>query len=138
MGWKQSKADDRLRQELTALQQAYTVRYDATGRTVVVGGAQLSDGWTPPVITVRIRLPPQFPRAAPGWVFPGELRWAGRIPRSLFTSQQWIVRGVPGDPFLYWPVDWDSPQSTLREETERVLADLAAVSDPGAVEGDDV
>jgi hypothetical protein len=124
-----------LHREHRALQRDYDVRPSADQRTIVIEDIELPEGWRPRTIDVRIELSEHHPRNPPKWVLPGELRLHGRVPRHILSSGQWLARGQLGDPIIYWPADWDPAQSSLREETDVMLADLLTADEP--VEGSD-
>lgn len=121
----------RLPGEYQALQRQYTVSYDPEERLIHLDEIELPDGWAPNVVTVKIKLPPHFPHGGPRWLFPGELRYDGRIPRHLLTKSHWLIRGTLGDPFIYWPPHWNPGRSTVSKETDRALTELVAVDEPG-------
>lgn len=108
------------------LEQQYTVRYDHDDRAVVLGDVDLPDDWEPERIAVVIKLPRHYPDAGPRWEFPGTIRRDGTVPRHLLISGNWLIRGTLGDPWIYWPPQWDAEESDLVNETDRALSELTA------------
>jgi len=127
-----------LKPDLAALEHRYTVTYDAGDRTVSVEDLPLPDGYTPPRITVRLRLPAAYPQAAPRAELPWDLRYQGRVPRHLLSSGQWLVRGHLGDPIIFFPT-WNQ-HDRLGAVIEAVLEELAdavpAADKPGPGDAD--
>lgn len=123
--------------ELAALEDQYTVQYEAAEQTVVVEDVAMPQGYTPEVLTVRLCLPAGYPQTAPRAELPWNLRYQGRVPRHLLVSGQWLVRGQLGDPFVFFPTEWDQGD-TLRTVLDAVLDELAAGTDPADQGGWDV
>ena len=117
-------ASVRLDREVRNLEQRYRTWFDRGERTIVLDEISLPEGWTPQPITVRIDLPDHWPRTAPRLVFPWNLRYKRCVPSYLLNSGQWLVRGTLGDPFIFWPADWDPQTTTLRNVVETALTDL--------------
>ncbi|USZ68533.1 hypothetical protein NGM10_02045 [Halorussus salilacus] len=120
-----------LHREHRALQREYDVRPAADEQTIVLDAVELPEGWEPRTIDIRIELSEHHPRNPPKWVLPGELRLNGRVPRHILSSGHWLARGQLGDPIIYWPTDWDPARSSLRQETDVMLADLLTADAPG-------
>lgn len=108
------------------LERRYTVRYDHDDRAVILTDVDLPEDWEPQRIAVAIKLPRHYPDAGPRWEFPGTIRHDGTVPRHLLVAGNWLVRGTLGDPWIYWPPDWNPEASTLVEETDRALSELTA------------
>ena len=128
-------APARLDREIRDLEKHYHAWCDAGERVICIDGMTLPEGWSPRPITVRIDLPDHWPQTAPRLVFPWNLRYERRVPRHLLNSGQWLVRGTLGDPFLYWPAEWDRQTSTLRDVIDTALTDLTRCEATG-MEGD--
>lgn len=126
-----------LDREYPALQREYEVRPAADTQTIVLENVELPEQWTPRTIDIRIDVAEQHPQSPPKWRLPGELRCDGRIPRHLLNSGQWLVRGTLGDDIIYWPTNWDPARSSLRQETDVMLADLLTAVEPVSVEDAD-
>lgn len=126
-----------LAREIRELGRHYRARFDADERTINLDGINLPSGWSPRTITVRVELPAHWPQTAPRLVFPWNLRYEKRVPRHLLNSGQWLVRGGQlGDPFIYWPAQWDPQTSTLNGVIDTALADLTRPESTRAEEVD--
>lgn len=126
-----------LNREYRALQREYEVRPAADTQTIVLENVELPDKWTPRTIDIRINLGEHHPQNPPKWRLPGELRFDGRVPRHLLNSGQWMVRGTLGDDIIYWPASWNPARSSLRQETDVMLADLLTGVEPVDLEDAD-
>lgn len=117
-----------IRREVATLHQHYSnVRYEADDRVVVLD-AELGEGWSPRVVTMRIRIPQGYPRAVPRIVLPWDLRCDGTIPRQMLISGQYLVRGQLGDNILYYPAS--DQAETLKTLVDTVVRDLNMLCRP--------